>query len=44
LKKWIKGRPRYIKGKEGEMGYKYFSLNLDHVWTNATGMPPVIAV
>lgn len=35
LKKWIKGRPRYIKGKEGEPGYKYYSLDLDHVWTGA---------
>jgi len=44
MKKWIKGRPRYIKGKEGEMGYKYFSLNLDHIWTNSIDKPPIVVV
>ncbi|MGC4037957.1 MAG: adenylate/guanylate cyclase domain-containing protein [Chitinophagaceae bacterium] len=34
VKKWIKERPRFIKGKEGETGYKYYVLNLDASWTN----------
>lgn len=41
LKKWIKGRPRFIKGKEGETGYKYYSLDLDDVWTNEKENLPV---
>ncbi len=44
LRKWIKGRPRYIKGKEGEMGYKFYSLNLDDVWTSSTDNPSIVAV